>query len=184
MPPEDLRCVALTSTSLQISWQPPPLSHQNGLLQGYKVSFETISDDYRNGECRRESRYGAHFSSVVTQSPHENAINTSLMFLFPSSSSSSFPSSFFPIFSRSCYDKRTTENEEIDTRKTTALTTVLTSLRKFSNYSIQVLGYTRMGDGVSSQAIFCKTDEDGKFVRAICVGVEEKLNHFSIDVYI
>lgn len=54
------------------------------------------------------------------------------------------------------------ENEEMDTRKTTALTTVLTSLRKFSNYSVQVLGYTRMGDGVSSQAIFCKTEEDGE----------------------
>jgi Down syndrome cell adhesion molecule-like protein 1 len=52
----------------------------------------------------------------------------------------------------------------MDTRKTTALTTVLTSLRKYSNYSIQVLAYTRMGDGVSSQAIFCKTEEDGKLM--------------------
>lgn len=50
-PPEDLRCAGLSSTSLQVSWQPPPLSQQNGLLQGYKVSFETISDDYRSGEC-------------------------------------------------------------------------------------------------------------------------------------
>jgi hypothetical protein len=69
------------------------------------------------------------------------------------------PLSFFSyIFARS--DQ--IENEEMDTRKTTALTTVLTSLRKFSNYSVQVLGYTRMGDGVSSQAIFCKTEEDGE----------------------
>ena len=49
LPPEDIRCAALTSTSLQISWQPPPLNHQNGLMQGYKVSFEPVVDDYSNG---------------------------------------------------------------------------------------------------------------------------------------
>lgn len=46
-------------------------------------------------------------------------------------------------------------------RKTTALTIVLTSLKKFSNYSIQVLAFTRMGDGVMSQPIYCHTEEDG-----------------------
>lgn len=50
MPPEDLRCAALSSTSLQVSWQPPALSYQNGLLQGYKVSFEPMVDDHIHGE--------------------------------------------------------------------------------------------------------------------------------------
>lgn len=54
------------------------------------------------------------------------------------------------------------ENDDIDTRKTTALTIVITSLKKFSNYSIQVLAFTRMGDGILSQPIFCHTEEDGK----------------------
>lgn len=49
MPPDDLRCAALSSTSLQVSWQPPPVNHQNGLLQGYKVSFEPMADDHMNG---------------------------------------------------------------------------------------------------------------------------------------
>lgn len=48
--PDDLRCAALTSTSLQVSWQPPPLNHQNGLLQGYKVSFEPMADDHMQGK--------------------------------------------------------------------------------------------------------------------------------------
>lgn len=52
------------------------------------------------------------------------------------------------------------DNDDMDTRKTTALTTVLTNLKKFSNYSIQVLAYTRMGDGVLSIASFCHTEED------------------------
>lgn len=50
MSPEDLRCAALTSTSLQVSWQPPPLNYQNGLLQGYKVSFEPMVDDHMHGK--------------------------------------------------------------------------------------------------------------------------------------
>lgn len=50
MAPDDLRCAALTSTSLQVSWQPPPVNHQNGLLQGYKVSFEPMADDHMQGE--------------------------------------------------------------------------------------------------------------------------------------
>lgn len=54
------------------------------------------------------------------------------------------------------------DNEEPDVKKTTALTTVLTSLRKFTNYSIQILSYTRMGDGVLSAPKFCHTEEDGK----------------------
>lgn len=100
MAPEDIRCAALTSQSLQISWQPPPAHHTNGLLQGYKLNYEPISDDIINA------------------------------------------------------------NDDIETRKTTALTTVLTNLRKFSNYSVQVLAYTRMGDGVLSNAAHCHTEED------------------------
>jgi Down syndrome cell adhesion protein 1 len=52
--------------------------------------------------------------------------------------------------------------EEPDAKKTTALTTVLTSLRKFTNYSVQVLAYTRMGDGVLSPPKYCHTEEDGE----------------------
>lgn len=102
MPPEDVRCAALTSQSLQISWQPPPAHHTNGLLQGYKLVFEPVLDDF------------------------------------------------------------TGTNEDIETRKTTAQTTVLTGLRKYTNYSVQVLAHTRMGDGVLSAASYCQTEEDGK----------------------
>ncbi|XP_058831699.1 cell adhesion molecule Dscam2 isoform X4 [Topomyia yanbarensis] len=98
-PPEDIRCAALTSTSIQVSWQPPQAHHTNGLLQGYKVFYESASED-------------------------------------------------------------SISNGDMETRKTTALTILLTSLRKFSNYSVQVLAYTRMGDGVMSPSAFCHTEED------------------------
>ena len=42
MPPEDVRCTALSSESLQVSWQPPPSSHTNGIIQGYKLNYEPI----------------------------------------------------------------------------------------------------------------------------------------------
>jgi hypothetical protein len=38
---------------------------------------------------------------------------------------------------------------------------VLTSLRRFTNYSVQVLAFTRVGDGVTSKPITCTTEEDG-----------------------
>lgn len=50
--------------------------------------------------------------------------------------------------------------DDVETRKTTALTTVLTGLKKYTNYSIQVLAYTRMGDGVISNPSYCHTEED------------------------
>ncbi|KAJ8927237.1 hypothetical protein NQ314_020327, partial [Rhamnusium bicolor] len=100
MPPEDVRCAALTSQSLQVSWQPPPTEHCNGLLQGYKLTYEPVLDDNWKG------------------------------------------------------------NDEIETRKTTALTTVITGLRKFTNYSLQVLAFTKVGDGVFTVPSYCQTEED------------------------
>ncbi|XP_057660096.1 cell adhesion molecule Dscam2 isoform X2 [Diorhabda carinulata] len=100
MAPEDVRCAALTSQSLQVSWQPPPTEHCNGLLQGYKLTYEPVLDDTWRG------------------------------------------------------------NDEMETRKTTALTTVITGLRKFTNYSLQVLAFTKVGDGVLTTPSYCHTEED------------------------
>ncbi|XP_033224907.1 Down syndrome cell adhesion molecule-like protein Dscam2 [Belonocnema kinseyi] len=99
-PPEDVRCAALTSQSLQVSWQPPPSSHTNGIIQGYKLHYEPmLAESWR-------------------------AV------------------------------------DEMEVRKTNALTTVLTGLRKYTNYSIQVLAFTRVGDGVPTRVAYCHTEED------------------------
>ncbi|KAK2583617.1 hypothetical protein KPH14_009555 [Odynerus spinipes] len=99
-PPEDVRCAALTSTSLQVSWQPPPNTHSNGIIQGYKLNYEPILADAWRGL------------------------------------------------------------DEMEVRKTSALTIVLTDLRKYTNYTIQVLAYTRVGDGVPTTVTYCQTEED------------------------
>ncbi|XP_014609542.1 PREDICTED: Down syndrome cell adhesion molecule-like protein Dscam2 isoform X8 [Polistes canadensis] len=41
-PPSDVRCTALSSQSLQVSWDPPPDSSLNGILKGYKVMWENM----------------------------------------------------------------------------------------------------------------------------------------------
>lgn len=54
------------------------------------------------------------------------------------------------------------EKNDVETKVTTALRTVLPGLHKFTNYSISVLAFTASGDGVKSIPIFCRTEEDGK----------------------
>lgn len=58
-----------------------------------------------------------------------------------------------------------TGNDNVETRKTTALTTVITGLKKFTNYSMQVLAFTKVGDGVMTAVYYCQTEEDGKMHR-------------------
>ncbi|XP_018406582.1 PREDICTED: Down syndrome cell adhesion molecule-like protein Dscam2 [Cyphomyrmex costatus] len=97
-PPQDVRCTALSSMSLQVSWESPPDSSLNGILKGYKVMWENMD--------------------------------------------------------------ALTESVKPEMKITTALTVVLHSLEKYTNYSIQVLAYTRTGDGVASLPLYCVTEED------------------------
>jgi hypothetical protein len=50
--PDDVRCAGLTSQSLQVSWQPPPTSQCNGVLQGYKLFYEPVLDDHWQGKVK------------------------------------------------------------------------------------------------------------------------------------
>ncbi len=45
-PPENIQCMALTSQSVQIAWSPPTPEGRNGLIQGYKVSYQPAEDWY------------------------------------------------------------------------------------------------------------------------------------------
>lgn len=44
---------------------------------------------------------------------------------------------------------------------TTALISKLHGLLKYTNYSLEILAFTRVGDGARSNRIFCRTKEDG-----------------------
>lgn len=56
----------------------------------------------------------------------------------------------------------------------TTFTTTLTELRKFVNYHIQVLGFTRLGDGVlSTPPVRVQTFEDGKLITKYLTGLKK-----------
>ena len=38
-PPEKVHCVALTSSTIQVSWHPPEIHLRNGIVKGYKVLY-------------------------------------------------------------------------------------------------------------------------------------------------
>lgn len=38
----------------------------------------------------------------------------------------------------------------------------LEGLSKYTNYSVWVLAYTKVGDGVKTKPFYCRTHEDGK----------------------
>lgn len=42
----------------------------------------------------------------------------------------------------------------------------LDGLEKYTNYSIQVLAFTRAGDGVRSEQIYTRTKEDGRPIKS------------------
>lgn len=46
LPPDKVTCSALTSQSIQVWWEHPPVEGRNGLLQGYKVSYQPAEDWY------------------------------------------------------------------------------------------------------------------------------------------
>ena len=60
--------------------------------------------------------------------------------------------------------------KDVKGKNTTNVT--LRGLRKYVSYSIQILAYTRMGDGRLSPEVIKKTDEDGKRMKETRKGVE------------
>ncbi|XP_047230412.1 receptor-type tyrosine-protein phosphatase S isoform X11 [Girardinichthys multiradiatus] len=41
-PPQEVKCSTTSSTSLLVSWRPPPLMSQNGDLTGYRVHYQVV----------------------------------------------------------------------------------------------------------------------------------------------
>ncbi|XP_068620593.1 cell adhesion molecule Dscam1 [Battus philenor] len=46
LPPGSLQCTALSSQSVRVTWEPPPVRGRNGVLQGYRVTYAPVTDWY------------------------------------------------------------------------------------------------------------------------------------------
>ncbi|XP_072261188.1 receptor-type tyrosine-protein phosphatase S isoform X7 [Pyxicephalus adspersus] len=44
-PPQDVKCVSTKSTTILVSWQPPPPESHNGILAGYSVRYGALDSD-------------------------------------------------------------------------------------------------------------------------------------------
>jgi Down syndrome cell adhesion molecule len=42
-PPQELNCTSLSSQSIKVSWQEPPLQFHGGIIQGYKVLYRPLT---------------------------------------------------------------------------------------------------------------------------------------------
>ncbi|KAJ8980663.1 hypothetical protein NQ317_013275 [Molorchus minor] len=50
LPPENVQCSVLNAQSLHISWEPPLVEGQNGIIQGYKVTFHSVGEWFDNDD--------------------------------------------------------------------------------------------------------------------------------------
>ncbi|XP_037302949.1 Down syndrome cell adhesion molecule-like protein Dscam2, partial [Manduca sexta] len=60
LPPGALQCTALSSQSVRVSWEPPPMRGRNGVLQGYRVTYAPVTDWYGNEEAVTKQISGLH----------------------------------------------------------------------------------------------------------------------------
>ncbi|KAL1776556.1 receptor-type tyrosine-protein phosphatase delta isoform X18, partial [Sigmodon hispidus] len=53
-PPQDISCTSPSSTSILVSWQPPPVEKQNGIITGYSLKYAAVNgEDYKPHEVLR-----------------------------------------------------------------------------------------------------------------------------------
>ncbi|XP_065348547.1 cell adhesion molecule Dscam2 isoform X2 [Cloeon dipterum] len=63
--PQEVRCVALSPQSVQVSWQPPPAANVHGLLQGYKLVYELSEPAAAHSNSPPESRQTTALTIVL-----------------------------------------------------------------------------------------------------------------------
>ncbi|XP_050441202.1 cell adhesion molecule Dscam2 isoform X2 [Adelges cooleyi] len=71
MPPENVACRSLTSQSIQVSWDMPPVVGRNGKIQGYKVSYQPAEDWYEKNEYETKITT-AQYTTIQALSKYTN----------------------------------------------------------------------------------------------------------------
>ncbi|KAH0624823.1 hypothetical protein JD844_032661, partial [Phrynosoma platyrhinos] len=152
-PPQDVQLEPISSQSIRVTWKAPKKHLQNGIIRGYQIgyreysaggnfqfniiSIDTTGDSevYTLDNLKKFTQYG-----MVVQACNRAGIGPSSQEIITT----------------------TLEDElgEIKNITTTQPSLELDGLEKYTNYSIQVLAFTRAGDGVRSEQIFTRTKED------------------------
>ena len=66
------------------------------------------------------------------------------------------------------------ESVEVLEQSTTQQKLTLYGLEKYQNYTIQIVASTKIGEGLKSRSIYCRTQEDGKrsFILLVMLSVK------------
>lgn len=62
-PPQDVQVLSLSSTSIKVSWVPPPAASRHGAIVRYTVSYQAVSGE--DTERHEVTDIGADATSVV-----------------------------------------------------------------------------------------------------------------------
>ncbi|CAL8103483.1 unnamed protein product [Orchesella dallaii] len=175
--PENVGCKAISSQSLQITWDNPPLEGRNGVIQGYKVIYSPSEETVFPSLLLSQIPASSASSSGGASSPSAflsaaTSLSTSIASSSSSSSGSASSSSAQqgqqpPVSlggSSSSELGGALSSPETDFNVETKLTTErelsVHGLRRWTNYTISVLAFTAAGDGKLSEPVICHTDED------------------------
>ncbi|KAL4833919.1 hypothetical protein H8958_011780 [Nasalis larvatus] len=152
-PPQEVHLEPISSQSIRVTWKAPKKHLQNGIIRGYQIGYR----EYSTG-----GNFQFNIISVDTSGDSEvytldnlNKFTQYGLVVQACNRAGTGPSSQEIITT-------TLEDElgEIKNITTTQPSLELDGLEKYTNYSIQVLAFTRAGDGVRSEQIFTRTKED------------------------
>lgn len=106
-------------------------------------------------EMRLKTKTNSNFPAKFTQT-YKQAIQILQCFF----NGRKFPSNLKLHFETFLVDVIT----NVEVKRTSSTETYLHGLYKYTNYSVKVLAFTGAGDGILSTPLFCRTEEDGKFI--------------------
>ncbi|KAI1891598.1 hypothetical protein AGOR_G00145430 [Albula goreensis] len=66
-PPQDIKCSSSSSTTLLVSWRPPPVESQNGALAGYIVRYQVGGAESISGEPMEEPAIPPTIDAILLQ---------------------------------------------------------------------------------------------------------------------
>lgn len=123
--PQDVKARPINSTSIHVTWQPPKVKDQNGVILGYQVHVQEVGSEVSFGACKL---CGSIFLLIYT-------------------------------WAWLCPQGKDLLNEPIlrDVKQKDASELNVTDLQPDTQYSVQVAGLTRKGDGQRSLPVVVRT---------------------------
>uniref|UniRef100_T1JA70 Down syndrome cell adhesion molecule-like protein Dscam2 n=1 Tax=Strigamia maritima TaxID=126957 RepID=T1JA70_STRMM len=170
--PEEVEVEAADGTTVNVFWKPPSKEHWNGNIRGYYVGYRVAGSgdeyifhqhDVPEGFTDRLSLVLTELQKFIQYAIVVQAFNgegrgplTEEIIIMTAEDVPSKPPEEVRCSVLNSYSINVTWQPPPDE----SINGILRGFKKYTNYSIQVLAYTKKGNGVKSEAIMCTTMED------------------------